>query len=192
MDTLYALSGVFAAFGLSSAAGLNAYIPLLTIGVLSRLGLITLGDPYALLGSTPALLVLVALGVVDFVADKVPAVDHVTHMVGALVHPVAGAIAFASQSNVITDLHPALSLGAGFVLAGGFHTARAAIRPAATATTAGIGNPVISFIEDVISFVLSILAFVAPLIAFGLFIVLAIMIVRTWRGVRRRLGGIRR
>lgn len=192
MDTLYALSGVFAAFGLSSAAGLNAYIPLLTIGVLSRLGLLTLGDPYALLGSTPALLALGGLGMIDFVADKIPAVDHVTHMLGALAHPVAGAIAFASQTNVITDLHPALSLGAGFVLAGGFHTARAAIRPVATTTTAGIGNPIVSLIEDVISFVLSILAIIAPLIAFGLFIVLTIIIVRAWRGVRRRMGAIRR
>lgn len=183
---------MFAAFGLSSAAGLNAYVPLLTIGVLSRFGYLTLAEPYALLGSTPALAILIALGIVDFIADKVPAVDHVTHMVGALVHPVAGAIAFASQNNAITDLHPAMSLAVGFVLAGGLHTARATIRPVATATTGGLGNPVVSFIEDVVAFVLSVLAFVAPLIAFGLCILLAILIARAWRGARRRLGGIRR
>ena len=183
------LVNLFSGFGLSSAAGLNAYIPLLAVGVLGRFDYLTLQNPYAVLESTPALAILAVLALIDFVADKVPAVDHVTHVIGALVNPIAGAIVFASQSNLITEVHPALALGAGFVMAGSFHATRAAIRPVATATTAGIGNPVLSFLEDVTSLLLSILAIFAPLIAFVLFLVLLFVIVRAWRTVRRRRPG---
>lgn len=178
-------SHLLSAFGLSSAAGLNAYIPLLLVGVLGRFGYVTLEGPYAQLAGTPVLAVLSVLALVDFVADKIPAVDHIVHVVGALVHPVAGAIVFASQNSLINDVHPAVALAAGFVLAGGFHATRAAVRPVATATTAGVGNPVISFAEDVISFLLSLLALLAPLIALVLLLVLLFGVVRAWRAIRR-------
>ncbi len=186
------LFNLFSGFGLSSAAGLNAYIPLLAVGLLGRLDYLTLQDPYSVLASTPALAFLGVLAVVDFVADKVPGVDHITHLVGTLIHPIAGAIVFASQSNILSEIHPAISLAAGFVMAGGFHATRAAVRPVATATTAGFGNPVVSFIEDITSLTLSILAIFAPLIAFLLFVALLFLIVRAWRTVRRRPGAIRR
>lgn len=187
-----ALSGVFSAFGLSSAAGLNAYIPLLAVGLLGRFEYLTLQNPYSVLASTPVLAILVLLALIDFVADKVPAVDHITHIVGGLVHPIAGAIAFASQNNLLSEVHPAISLATGFVMAGGFHATRAAIRPVATATTAGIGNPVLSLVEDIVSLVLSVLAIFAPIIALVLFIALLFVVVRAWRSVRRRTGVIRR
>ena len=91
-----AFSNLFSSFGLSSAAGLNAYIPLLAIGLMDRYNVLNLQDPYAILASTPALAILALLAVIDFIADKVPAVDHMTHIVGALVHPIAGAVVFAS------------------------------------------------------------------------------------------------
>ena len=41
------LLSILSAFGLSTAAGLNAYIPLLTIGLLARYtDLVRLNDPY--------------------------------------------------------------------------------------------------------------------------------------------------
>ena len=187
MDLLAPISGLLSAFGLSSAAGLNAYIPLLTIGLLARFHYVHLQEPYALLASTPALIIIAVLAVVDFVADKVPAVDHVAHTVGAFVHPVAGAIVFASQNNVLRDIHPAVALSAGFILAGGFHATRAALRPLATTTTAGAANPVFSFVEDAFSLTLSVLAFLAPVITFVLVLVCLFLVVKTWRGIRRRL-----
>ncbi len=189
MDALF---GVFSAFGLSSAAGLNAYIPLLAVGLLGRLEYLTLQNPYSVLTSTPVLAILAGLTLIDFIADKVPAVDHVTHVIGGLVHPIAGAIVFASQNNLLSDVHPAISLAAGFVMAGGFHATRAAVRPVATATTAGVGNPVLSLLEDVVSLVLSVLAIFAPLIALVLFIALLFVVVRAWQRLRRRTSAIRR
>lgn len=192
MDLITAFSSLFTAFGLSSAAGLNAYIPLLAIGLLGRFQYISLQNPYDLLTSTPVLVILVVIALIDFVADKIPAVDHVAHAIGAVIYPIAGAVVFASQSNVIGNIHPLLALGAGAIVAGGFHGSRAAIRPVATATTVGFGNPIISFIEDVIALLLSILAFFAPLVGFLLFLVLVFLIVKSVRSVRRRMGAIRR
>ena len=188
MDLLF---NIFSGFGLSSAAGLNAYIPLLAVGLLGRFDYLTLQNPYAVLESTPALAILLALALIDFVADKIPAVDHVTHIVGALVNPIAGAIVFASQSNIISEVHPALALAAGFVMAGGFHATRAANPPVATVTTAGLGNPVLSLGEDIMSLALSLLAIFAPLIGAILFVILVFVLFRAVRGVRRRAGALR-
>ena len=48
------LTGIFTAFGLSASAGLNAYIPLLLVGLLARYtGLIHLNQPWDTL-SNPA------------------------------------------------------------------------------------------------------------------------------------------
>ncbi len=106
MDFFAPVSALLSAFGLSSAAGLNAYIPLLTIGLLGRFQYVSVQEPYALLTTTPVLIILGVLTLVDFVADKIPAVDHAAHLVGALVHPIAGAIVFASQNSVLRDIHP--------------------------------------------------------------------------------------
>ena len=125
------------------------------------------------------------LAVVDFVADKVPAVDHVYHTAGTIIAPIAGAIVFASQNSIVGELHPAVAIGAGLVIAGGFHATRAAVRPVATVTTGGVGNPVVSLVEDATSALLTFLAFVAPLLAFLFFVVLAFALIAAWRTAKR-------
>ena len=184
------LLNLFTAFGLSSAAGLNAYVPLLIVGLISRYtDLWQIQAPYDLLASGPVLGILGALAVVDFLADKVPVVDHIVHAAGVVIHPVAGAVLFASQSNVLTNVHPVVAMAAGVVVAGGFHAGRSTIRPVATATTGGIANPVLSFIEDVASITMSVLAIFVPVIAFIVFLALVFALVMAWRRVRRRVAG---
>lgn len=180
-----AISQILAGLGLSGAAGLNAYIPLLAVGVLSRMGYVTLAGPYELLASTPVLVVLALLAVVDFVADKVPAVDHAWHTVGALVAPVAGALVFASQTGVVKDFPPALSLALGFLLAGGFHATRAALRPVATATTGGTANAGFSLAEDAASATMSVLAVFVPVLAVVVLVALIVAAVKAGKAAKR-------
>lgn len=183
-----AILNLFSAFGLSSAAGLNAYLPLLIVGLITRYtDLWQLQAPYDVLASPVALIILAVLAAVDFLADKIPVVDHVAHVVGMIVHPVAGAILFASQANVLTNVHPVVAMVAGLTVAGSLHASRAAIRPVATATTGGIANPILSFIEDLASLVLSVLAIFVPLLAFALFLGLLFLMLASWRRLRRRL-----
>jgi hypothetical protein len=178
------ITGVFSAFGLSASAGLNAYIPLLVIALLARFtDLIQLNSPWNGLENGWIIALLVVLSLIEFFADKIPAVNHVNDLIQTFVRPVAGAIAFAASAKVITDAHPALSLAAGLLVAGGIHAAKSlAVRPAVTATTAGVGNVPVSVLEDMVSTVLSILSVVIPvLIAMVVILFTAWVVWRMWR-----------
>ncbi|MBX7254020.1 MAG: DUF4126 domain-containing protein [Candidatus Promineofilum sp.] len=187
-----AISGLSAAFGLSGSAGLNAYIPLLVVALAARFPmsdpLVKLQAPYDLLSSWWAIGLIAVLLVVEIVADKIPAVDSVNDGIQTFVRPAAGAILFAGSANVITDIHPILSLAAGLLLAGGVHATKAAARPVVTVSTAGVGNPLVSTLEDIVATVVSLLAVVLPIIAAVLllgFVLFIIIIIRRWR--RRKM-----
>jgi hypothetical protein len=160
------LLNVFTAFGLSASAGLNAYIPLLVIALLAKFtNLLHLQAPWDTLSSWWIIGLLVVLSVIEFFADKVPAINHVNDIIQTFIRPAAGAIAFAASAQVVTDIHPILSLSAGLLIAGGIHAVKAvAVRPAVTAATAGAGNAPVSFLEDVTSTIISIVAVVLPVI----------------------------
>jgi hypothetical protein len=175
---------IFSAFGLSASAGLNAYIPLLVVALLGKFtNLITLSPPWDTLESWWVIGILVLLSVVEFFADKVPAVNHVNDVIQTMVRPVAGAIVFAASAQVITNVHPVLAMILGLLVAGAVHAVKSlAVRPAITATTAGIGNVPASIAEDIISTILSIIAAVTPvLIAVLLVLVGALVVSWIWR-----------
>lgn len=170
------------ALGLSTAAGLNAYLPLLILGGLARwTDLITLDAPYDRLADPWVMTAIAAIAVVDFVGDKIPAIDSVLHAIGVVVAPVAGAlVALAVTGSDSVD--PALALVLGVAAAGATHGARSIVRPASTAFTGGAGNPVLSLGEDSVSTVLSFAAVIVPVVAFLLVVTLFTLLV--W-GVRR-------
>src|SRR5919112_5255658 len=163
LDT--ALGSLLAAFGLSGAAGLNAWLPLFLSALLARLDVIELASPFDELSSTSGLVVLAVLTGADFVGDKVPVVDHVLHLVGTVVAPASGAVLFTGQTGLETDLPTLVAVLLGGATAGSIHAARSAVRPVSTATTGGVANPVLSLGEDLGSIVLVVAAFALPLLA---------------------------
>ncbi|MHB8134568.1 MAG: DUF4126 domain-containing protein [Anaerolineaceae bacterium] len=174
MDVL----GIFSAFGLSASAGLNAYIPLLVVALLARFtDLIKLKAPWDALASWWIIGILLFLSLIEFFADKFPAVNHVNDIIQSIVRPTAGAIVFAASANVLTDISPILSLACGLFVAGGVNAVKTlAIRPAVTATTAGAGNVPVSFLEDVLSTIVSVLSVILPI----LIVVLLIIVIGWW------------
>ncbi|MEN4011684.1 MAG: DUF4126 domain-containing protein [Chloroflexota bacterium] len=184
------LLGVFTAFGLSASAGLNAYIPLLVVALLSRFtDLLTLRQPWDALESWWIIGLLAVLSLIEFFADKVPAVNHVNDIIQTFVRPAAGAIAFAASADVITEVHPVLSLALGLLVAGGVHAAKAlAVRPAVTAATGGAGNVPVSIAEDLVSTVMSILAVVLPVVIACLLVLITAWIVFRWYRRAQRLN----
>ena len=168
------LLNVFSGFGLSASAGLNAYIPLLAVGLTARFtDLVTLSEPWNVLESWWAIGALVVLSAVEFFADKIPAVNHINDAIQTLIRPAAGAVVFAASARVINDIHPVLAMVLGLIVAGGVHTVKsAAVRPAVTATTGGAGNIPVSIAEDVIAFFLSILATLLPVLLAVVIVVL--------------------
>ena len=180
------IMGIFSAFGLSVSAGLNAYIPLLVVSILARFtNLIELDKPWDTLTSWWIIGLLILLSLIEFFADKFPAVNHINDIIQTFVRPTAGAIVFAASAKVITDIHPVLSLATGLLVAGGIHATKSlAVRPAVTATTGGAGNIPISILEDVISTALSILAVVIPVVVACALIVITSWIV--WKFQKKR------
>lgn len=170
---------ILAAFGLSASAGLNAYIPLLVVSLLGRFtDLIQLSEPWSALESWWIIGLLAALSLVEFFADKVPAVNHVNDIVQTFIRPTAGAILFAASANVVTEIHPILSVAAGLLIAGGVHAVKAAaVRPAVTAATAGAGNVPVSILEDVVSTVMSILSVVLPVLMAVLLVLMGVLLI---------------
>lgn len=181
------ITALMSALGLSTAAGLNAYIPLLVVGLLARYtDLVRLDAPYDLLANPFVLLAIGLVALLDFVGDKVPAIDSALHTVGLVVHPIAGAIVFLASNSEAGAVSPVLAAICGLIVAGGTHAARATARPLATATTGGVGNPVISFTEDVAALVISGLAVFLPVVAFVLVLLFAFGMFVVIRGVLRR------
>lgn len=185
MDLASGIASVFAAVGLSGAAGFNAYLPLLISAVLDRLDVVELGEPFGALGSNAGLAVLAVLFVGDFVGDKVPGVDHVLHVIGTVVHPVAGALLFVGQTGIDTEIPAVVAAILGGATAETVHGGRAALRPASTVSTAGIGNPLLSIGEDVASLILTIVAFALPLVALLVVLGLVAAVVTAGRRLRR-------
>ncbi|GIV64514.1 hypothetical protein A6A03_17670 [Chloroflexus islandicus] len=196
METIIALAS---SLGLATATGLNAYLPLLTVSVLSRLGLIQLSEPFDLLAHPIVMIVLAALAIIDFIGDKVPAVDSVLHIIGLVISPIAGAIVALAAAQDVVAIHPAVVAIAAIIAAAGTQSARASIRPAVTAATGGTANSFLSFLEDALSFVLSLLAVFLPILALIITLVLAFVAyrfirgaVRVWREANLRRNGVSR
>jgi len=180
--------GIFSAFGLSASAGLNAYIPLLVVALLGKFtDLIHLEEPWSALTSWWIIALLVVLSVIEFFADKVPAVNHINDIVQTLVRPVAGAIAFAASSGAVKDVNLILALGLGLLVAGGVHGVKSlAVRPAVTATTGGAANVPVSMAEDAVSTVLSFLSVIMPVLIACLMVMFTAWIIwLLWRRARR-------
>jgi amino acid transporter len=187
---LEALTGT----GLAASAGLNAYIPLLIMGMLARFtDTIDLPQGWAWLSNGWVLAILAALLAVEVVADKVPLVDHVNDVAQTVVRPTAGGIVFgagaSSQTATVTDpgaffgSHQWVPIAAGVLIAFCVHGVKAASRPVINATTAGFGAPVASTAEDIGSIVMSLFAILLPILVL---LGLVLMVSSAVWAVRRR------
>ncbi len=172
------ISHLFTAFGLASASGLNAYIPLLIVALTARFtSLVKLNPPFDVLTNgwvIGALLVLVAI---ETIVDKIPAADTLNDVIQTFVRPAAGAILFAASTNVI-NLHPIVAVVLGLILAFGVHAVKATARPVVTATTGGLGNAFVSVGEDIVATGVSLLAIVMPIVIALIGVLVLIWLVR--------------
>lgn len=185
------LANIISAFGLAGAAGLNAYIPLLIVAVLGRLGVLQLSEPFNVLTSWPAIGALVILLLVEVVVDKVPGADSVNDVLQTFIRPAAGAILFAANTGVISGLDPVIGLMAGLVLALSVHATKAAARPVVNGATMGIGAPFISTAEDILAVIASFLAIFAPVLFVVFALGLGYLAYRLIRKARRLTGANR-
>jgi hypothetical protein len=178
--------------GLGFASGVNAYLPLLAFAVAVRwLHLYTVNSHFAFITSDWFMVILAVLALLDFVADKIPLIDHGWDAINTAIRPLAGALVAAASSQQVTlpvstaslslNLLPSMSTAMGNIyiagtgliimmaLLGGIlaalaHTTKATTRLVSTVTTAGFFNIILSFCEDVLVVMLVLIALFAPAI----------------------------
>lgn len=185
--------------GLAAAAGLNAYVPLLLMGIAGRVDWVQLPQGWVWLENEWVMVIFGVLFVIEIVADKVPAVDSVNDWIQTVVRPASGGIVFAggvgTSTVAVDDPGEFFSSGAwipiviGILLALITSLAKSAVRPAANLATGGTAAPVLSTAEDGASIALSVFAFVAPLLVLvllGVMILCFALVVRKIRKARKK------
>ncbi|GAA4898065.1 uncharacterized protein DUF4126 [Stackebrandtia albiflava] len=184
------------AAGLSASAGLNAYIPLLVVGLLSRFtDSVSLPAGFDWLASWWALSVMTVLLVVEFVVDKVPVLDHVNDVIQTVIRPASGgAVAAATTAAgewdaaanaAMESQHPALAAAGGTAIALAVHGLKALLRPMLNAGSGGVAAPVASTAEDAGSVGMSLLSVFAPVLAGVALLILVLVGWRLWLARRR-------
>jgi uncharacterized protein DUF4126 len=187
---LAALTGL----GLSAAAGLNAYIPLLLVGVLARFtDVITLPEPYRWIQSGWAIAIVSVLLLAEVVLDKVAVVDHVNDLIQTFVRPAVGGVIFAAttaaaqvDNSTWMQQHPWVGVLLGVAAAGVVHATKASARPLVNVTTVGTGTPVVSAAEDAASLGMSLIAIFLPILVVVVLLLFGWAVFAAWRRVRRR------
>ena len=147
------------------AAGLNIYAPVLTLGVLARTRWVALPPGLDSLGHTWVLVACGVLFAVEFVADKIPALDLVWNALHTFVRiPIAALVAYHASAQLSPGMQLlATTLGAGIALAA--HGSKTAIRAAVTPSPEPLSNIALSTSEDAAAVGLTWLATHHPVVA---------------------------
>jgi hypothetical protein len=175
------------AYALSTSIGLRPFLTLALASLAMHFGYLHPAHTFAYLGTDGATAVLGVLAALEFAGDKIPLVDHTLHVLHVATKPIAAALLVGS---VVPDIGPSDAfsyalMGAGAVNALGVHAGVATLRGASSATTAGLANPFISFVEDGLTLVATAGALFAPFLAAGGALALTIVIVLLARSIVR-------
>lgn len=174
--------------GLASATGLRTFLPLLLLALAAKFEFagVRLNDQMAWLAGWPAISALALAAAVEFAGDKIPAVDHALNALGFITRPIAGAVA---ASSVFWGADPMVAALAGIIVGAptalAFNAAQGGMRVASTATTGGLGNPVVSLVEDVLTVFTVILSLLVPILVPILLILLATTVMRIGKRLKR-------
>ena len=199
--------------GLAFASGLNAYLPLLAFALSVRWShLYSVNPHFAFITQSWFIAALIILTLLDFVADKLPLIEHLWNAVHTVIRPIAGAIvAVVASSSALPVTHitaaasssgsgaalvalsaiPVTGVGLlvilimGGVLAALSHTSKSMARLVSTITTAGFLNIVLSLVEDVLVLIIILLSLFAAAIMFILLVLFVLVFVPRYLRLRR-------
>lgn len=187
MSSLPSLFGT--GLGLAAGAGLNSYAVLLVYGGVARF----FPEDYPggiarLLSSTPALLTVGILFVLEFFVDKIPGLDHFWDVLHSFVRPLVGAVlAVATVGPESGTGLTVIAGGSGGVVALASHLVKSATRLTSTALTAGVANIGLSLAEDVLAFLQSLVSLFLPLVALLVVVALGILFLFTVPRIARQI-----
>ncbi len=195
------LSELFAMLvAIGFATGLNLYATVAVLGLLARFGHVPLPPGLQVLESWPVIAASLALFVIEFFADKIPAFDLIWNALHTFIRvPVAGLLAYQATSQLSPGRQLLATLvGAAVALVA--HGGKTAARAAVTPSPEPLSNITLSMGEDVLAVGLTWLATRHPYVAGTLallFVVVIFFVVRLvvramralFRGAEHQLAG---
>jgi hypothetical protein len=190
------LSTLALSLGAGWASGLNPYATVLVLGIAGLSGAVDLPSSLQVLQSPWVLGAAAILYAVNFLADKIPAVDSVTDVIHTFLRTPIGA---ALAAGAASDLDPSIAVIAalaGGSLAAGAHTTKAGMRVLANASPEPFSNIFLSFADDfmavgIVWFAVKYAVIFFVLLAIGLIVMgwLLPKMIRLLYGLVRRLTG---
>lgn len=181
------IMSAFLGIGLAAATGFRIFLPLFAVSLASYMGWIDTNESFQWLAGLPTLIATSIAMVVEIIAYYIPYVDNILDTLSIPLSTVAGSVIFASQfMDIGTFPQWALALIAGGGTAAAISSGFAGTRAASTATTGGIGNPVVATTETAGAGIMSVLAFAAPILAVLAAIILIIVVVIFGRKLWKR------
>lgn len=185
------------AMGSAWLSGINLYATVVTLGLLQKFSFVKLPGELSVLSNGWVLGIAGVMYAVEFVADKIPAVDSAWDAVHTFIRVPAGAImaatAFADFDPTVKTI--AMIVGGGVAL--GSHGLKATTRLAANTSPEPVSNIALSIGEDLFTFGSTILMAISPvaiLVMVVIFIILMIWLVpkiyRTLRWMMRKFRSL--
>jgi hypothetical protein len=185
MITTETIISVFLGIGLAASVGFRVFVPLFALSLASYFNVWELNESWEWIGSLTAVITLGVATLVEIVAYYIPYIDNVLDSIAIPLAAIAGT---AVMVSTVADLSPVITWALAIIAGGGTAAAVAgssgAARLASTATTGGIGNPLVTTIETGTSVVMSVVSIFIPVIGFIFVIVIFYIIFRIYKKIR--------
>ncbi len=108
----------------------------------------TLDRPFDLLSSAWGIIILLLILPIELIADKIARIDHANDLLHTIIRPIAGALMMMAVTSQDDHVNPVIGLILGLAIATAVHWFKMTNRPAITIATSGVGNPIVSMVED--------------------------------------------
>lgn len=180
VSDLSVFSAVMAGICLSAAAGLRVFIPILALGLAGRFELLPISEQFMWMTTTPVLTIIGLAALMEVGSYYVPLVDN---LLDVLATPAALAGGTVIVSSLLPEMNAAAQWGTAAVLGGGtagvVQGSTVLARGLSTASTGGLGNPVVSTGETGGSLLAVVLALLVPVL-FGMVVVIVVIALLMW------------
>jgi hypothetical protein len=163
IDTIFS---VFIGIGLAAAVGFRVFVPLFALSLASFYAIIPLNEHWEWVGSNQALVLLGIATLAEIMGYLIPWFDNLLDTIAVPLAAIAGTVVMVAT---VSDLSPVLTWVLAIIAGGGTATAikgsASTARLAATTTTAGIANPLVSAIETGSAIVMAVFSIFIPIVA---------------------------
>lgn len=178
---------IFLGVGLAASVGFRVFLPLFALSLAAYFNVWELNDSWQWIGSLAA---VITLGVATFIEVFAYFIPWVDNLLDGVAVPLAAIAGTAVMVSTVAGLDPVVTWSLAIIAGGGTATAikgaGAAGRLASTATTGGIGNPIVSTLETGTAVAVTTASIFAPMIAVVLVIIILFIIFRIYRKLRPR------